>query len=83
MAAARKGLPRRGVAIDERGFVRRNGVRVLTATARTGLSPVVQAFALARTELGDVPVLEVHEALAKETRPRGNFVCPELTRFAF
>jgi hypothetical protein len=70
------------LGIDERGFVRSHGVRVLTAQARAGLSPVWQAFALARSELGEVPVLDVGAALSSKEQTEGNFVCPELTRSA-
>ncbi len=67
------------LGIDERGFVRSHGVRVLTANARAVLSPAWQAFALARSELGEVPVLDVAAALSSEEWTEGNFVCPELT----
>jgi hypothetical protein len=53
------------------------GAAVLTARARAPLpdTRVGQAFALARSELGKVPVLDAAEALTKEGQPEGNFVC--------
>ena len=76
--------PGRATGIDEQGYLLCHGSRVLTPVGRSALSPVEQAFALARTALGaKVPVLDTAKALSKESRPEGNFVCPELTGVAF
>ena len=56
---------------------------MLSAEERSRCSPVAQAFALARTELGDVEILEIGAAMSKDDKPKGNFVCPELSRNAF
>jgi hypothetical protein len=84
LTEARTAPPRPGLGIDEEGYVRFRGVRVLTARARSTLSPVDQAFALARSALGkNVPVVDVATVLVKESQPEGNFVCPDLTRSSY